>query len=73
MTQPQEILDAALGLPEDDRFELVTQLLDSFPNDNFVGSLDDPGLLDEWDRRFAETNDQGLIPMAEVVFHRSNR
>ena len=62
MTQPQEILEAALGLPEDDRFQLVTQLLESFPNDDFAISLDDPNLLNEWDRRFAEPQD--VVPLS---------
>ena len=55
MTQPQEILEAALGLPDDDRFQLVAQLLESFPNDSFGVSLDDSNLLEELDRRFADT------------------
>ena len=62
MTQPQEILHAALGLPENDRFELVTQLLDSFPHDSVESSLDDPALLDEWDRRFAESDN--VVPLS---------
>ena len=64
MTQPQEILEAALGLPEDDRFQLVTQLLESFPNDSFGVSLDDPDLLDELDRRFADT--EGAVPLSKL-------
>ena len=53
--QPQEILEAALGLPDDDRFQLVAQLLESFRNDSFGASLDDPDLPEELDRRFADT------------------
>ena len=64
MTQPQEILEAALGLPEDDRLQLVTQLLESFPNDSYGVSLDDPDLMDELDRRFADT--EGATPMSKL-------
>ncbi len=64
MTQPQEILKAALGLPEDDRFQLVTQLLESFPHDSFGVSLDDPDLLEELDRRFADA--EGAVPLSKL-------
>ena len=64
MTQPQEILEAALGLPEDDRFQLVTQLLESFPNDNAGVSLDDVDLLEELDRRFADSDD--AVPLSKL-------
>jgi len=64
MTQPQEILEAALGLPDDDRFQLVAQLLESFPNDRSGASLDDPDLLEELDRRFADT--ESAVPLSNL-------
>ncbi len=64
MTQPQEILEAALGLPDDDRFQLVTQLLESFPYDSTGVSLDDPDLLEELDRRFADT--EGAVSLSKL-------
>lgn len=64
MTQAEEILEAALSLPEVDRFQLVAQLLESFPNDRFGLSVDDAGLLEELDRRFADSAD--AVPLSQL-------
>ncbi len=64
MTQAEEILEAALSLPEDDRFQLVTQLLESFPHDSSGMSVDDADLLEELDRRFADP--EGAVPLAKL-------
>ena len=64
MTQPQEILEAALGLPEDDRFQLVTQLREPLPHDSLGVSLDAPDLLSELDRRFADLED--AVPLLKL-------
>ena len=50
-------------ISEDDRFKLVTQLLESFPNDSFEASPDDSDLLDELDRRFA--NSEIHVPVSK--------
>jgi putative addiction module component (TIGR02574 family) len=64
MKQSEEILEAALRLPEDDRFQLVTQLLESFPNDSSGLSVDDAELLEELDRRFADPAD--AVPLSKL-------
>ena len=64
MTQAEEILEAALNLPEEDRFQLVAQLLESFPQDGFGVSGDDAGLLEELDRRFADS--AGTVPLSQL-------
>ena len=64
MTQAKDILEAALSLPEDDRFQLVAQLLESFPCDGFGLSVDDADLLQELDRRFADP--AGAVPLSQL-------
>jgi len=64
MTLTDEIIDAALRLPETDRFQLVTRLVESFPNDGAGLSLDDPDLIDELDRRFHEA--ASTVPLSQL-------
>ena len=64
MTPAEEILEAALSLPEEDRFQLVAQLLESFPNDGFGASVDDADLVEELDRRFADTTN--AVPLSKL-------
>ena len=64
MTHAEEILAAALNLPEEDRFQLVAQLLESFPNDGFGASVDDDDLMEELDRRFADSTN--AIPLSKL-------
>ena len=46
-----EVLAAALQLSEDDRWMIASQLFDTLPDD-FAGlSEDDPGFMEELDRR----------------------
>lgn len=50
----QVILDAAMQLPEEERLEVVSRLLESLPDDVDVWSTDDPDFIHELDRRFAD-------------------
>ena len=57
MPQNAEVLlEAALALPEDERFALVSDILDSLPADSLTVSVDDPNLMDELERRFADSD-----------------
>jgi putative addiction module component (TIGR02574 family) len=47
---PDAILQAALNLPDSERLELATRLLDSVPPE--AASVDDPDFMAEMDRRF---------------------
>jgi len=58
-TDPQDILDAAMQLPEAERLTLVSRLMESLPPEGITISLDDPELAAELDRRFAQ-NDEGI-------------
>jgi hypothetical protein len=48
------VLEAALGLPENERFALVSRLLETMPADDSAISLDDDSLVEELDRRFSD-------------------
>jgi hypothetical protein len=48
----QQVFDAALQLPEADRFALVSRLLQSTPDELPGLSMDDDNLIEELDRRF---------------------
>ena len=61
---PDTILEAALSLPENDRLDLATRLLDSVPPGMDLLSLDDPNLIEELDRRAAD--DSGAIPWSDL-------
>jgi hypothetical protein len=47
----QQLFDAALHLPEDQRYELIVRLLDSTPEELPGLWLDDEDLIAELDRR----------------------
>ncbi len=51
---PQQLFDAALQLPEAERYALVSRLLESTPDELPGISLDDEDLIAELDRRFAD-------------------
>ncbi|MEX2119898.1 MAG: hypothetical protein WD847_09920 [Pirellulales bacterium] len=59
-----EILDAALKLPEADRLVIVRRLLDTLPDDIAGLSDDDPGFLEELERRAGDT--EATIPVSEL-------
>ena len=61
---PDSIFEAAVQLPEDERLELVSRLMDTLPPEPELLSLDDPNLLEELDRRAAD--DSGAIPWSEL-------
>jgi hypothetical protein len=48
------VLEAALTLPATERLALASRLLDTVPAEDAARSLDDPSLLEELDRRFAD-------------------
>jgi putative addiction module component (TIGR02574 family) len=56
------ILEAALKLPESERLELATRLLDTVPPG--IMSVDDPEFIAELDRRFND-NSPG-VPWSEI-------
>ena len=58
------LFEAAMRLPEEDRLSLVSRILDTMPADDVTTSLDDPDLLDELERRFAQP--EGAIPWSEL-------
>lgn len=47
----EQVLEAALQLPEDERLQLAGELMSSVPPDAEVWCIDDPGFLEELDRR----------------------
>jgi len=52
---PEAVLDAALRLPEEDRLAIVARLLDTLPPEDITLAMDDPLLVDELNRRFADS------------------
>ena len=58
------VLDAALQLPVNDRLEIASQLLDTVTPDDETLQLDDPSLIKEIDRRFADREES--IPWNEL-------
>jgi len=64
--QAQAIFDAALALPEADRFLLVERLLETFPDEQ--EDLTDDELVAELDRRRAEWDREASIgiPWSEL-------
>ncbi len=58
-TDLQVVFDGAMQLPEADRLALVSRLMQSLPPGDMGLSLDDPELVAELDRRFAQ-NDEGV-------------
>jgi hypothetical protein len=47
-----DILNAAMQLPESDRLTIATRLLETIPDDAPGLSMDDDNLLEELERRF---------------------
>jgi hypothetical protein len=60
----QQLFNAALHLPEDQRYELVARLLDSTPEELPGLSLDDEDLMAELDRRSADR--EGAVDWQEL-------
>jgi putative addiction module component (TIGR02574 family) len=58
------IFEAAVKLPEGERMELVSRLMDTLPDAPNLLSVDDPNFLEELDRRAAD--DSGSIPWSEL-------
>ena len=63
-SDPQAILDAALRLSETERLAIVSRLLETLPPEDITISLDDPQLVEELDRRFAD--DEGIVPWSDL-------
>ena len=63
-TDPQSLFDAAMQLPEPERLSLITRLMETVLHEEGVTSLEDPNLLAELDRRFAD-GDEG-IPWSQL-------
>ena len=61
---PDAIFEAAVRLPENERLELVTRLMDTLPAELDLLSMDDPNLIEELDRRSAD--DAPGIPWSEI-------
>jgi hypothetical protein len=70
----QPILDLAMGLSEADRLEIASRLLESVPDDLEAMPLDDPRMIAELDRRFADddANYVSLEKFLEMRRQRSN-
>ena len=51
-------------LPEKERITLASRLLESVPSDDVTISVDDPSLIEEINRRFADR--EGGIPWSEL-------
>ncbi len=54
------LFEAAMQLPEEERLSLVSRILDTMPAQDVTTCLDDPDLLNELERRFAQPD--GAIP-----------
>ena len=63
-SDPQAILDAALRLSENERLAIVSRLLETLPPEDITVSLDDPQLVEELDRRFADN--EGTVPWSDL-------
>ncbi len=63
-TDLPSILEAALQLPENDRLALVSRLMSTLPPEDDTLSLDDEHLIEELDRRFADSD--GDVPWSEL-------
>ena len=57
------IFEIAMNMPENQRLDLAIRLLDTVRPPNLL-SLDDPGFLDELDRRASD--DSGSVPWKEI-------
>ena len=59
---PDAIYEAAMALPESERFDLVSRLLDTIPPGAL--SMDDPEFVAELDRRFNDGSP--TVPWTEI-------
>lgn len=59
-----EIIDAALKLPESDRLMIAARLLETLPDNYPSLSEDDDGFLDELERRAGDT--EPTIPASDL-------
>lgn len=62
--ESEALLDAALQLPLAERQEFLGRLIEAVPVGDATWALDDPGLLEELDRRFADR--AGAVPWEEL-------
>lgn len=58
------IFEAAMTLSESERFVLASRLLETVSAEDFTPSLDDPPLVEELERRFADP--EGSIPWSDL-------
>jgi hypothetical protein len=58
------LFEAALQLPEEERLSLVSRILDTLPDHDVTTCVDDPDLLVELERRFADP--EGAISWSEL-------
>ena len=64
-SSPDEIIDAALKLPESDRLLIAARLLDTLPDDHpGLSEDDDAGFMNELERRAKDTG--ATIPVSEL-------
>ena len=63
-TNLRAVLDAAMQLPEAERLALVSHLMQTLPPEDNGVSIDDPELIADLDRRFAD-GDEG-IPWSQL-------
>jgi hypothetical protein len=61
---PDRILEAALGLSDRERLDLVARILDSVPAETDLLSVNDPKLPSELGRRFSDG--APAIPWSEI-------
>lgn len=59
-----EIIDAAMLLDEADRFQIVSRLLETLPNELPGLTVDDPEFLTELERR--ADNLEGAVPLLQL-------
>ena len=58
------ILESAMLLSESERIALVSRLLESVSTDTIMLSVDDPELMNELERRFADR--EGGVPWSDL-------
>jgi hypothetical protein len=60
----EQILEAALKLPEEDRFVIASELLGTLPEELPALAWDDPGLAAELERRSGDRD--GAVPWEQL-------
>jgi hypothetical protein len=58
------IFEVAVKLPEGERMELVSRLMDTLPDPPNLLCVDDPNFIEELDRRAVD--DKGSIPWSDL-------